>query len=738
MTCCAPSEFTDIAVAALGPADEEIRLAARTIEGDLIQTELSVPGIHCGGCIQKIETALGRLGGVEQARVNLSTRRVTLRTHDTATVRRAFGTLGELGYQAHLFDHTTQESDREYWQLIKALAVAAFGSMNIMMLSVGAWSGAEGSTRDILHLICGIIALPTLVYAGRPFYTSAWTALRHGRTNMDVPITIGVALAFLLSVYDTLTRAPHAYFDAVTSLLFFLLAGRVLDHMMREKARKAVRGLARLTARGALVVSGNGERDYLPIAEITPGMTILLAAGERVPVDATVIEGASEIDVSLVNGESAPLSAASGTALQAGTLNLTGPLTIRATAPEKSSFLAEMIRMMEAAESGRSTYRRIADTVARYYAPVVHFAAILSFLGWMLAGGGVHQSITIAIAVLIITCPCALGLAVPMVHVVAARRLFENGVMLKDGSALERLATVDTILFDKTGTLTLGSPELADSDGIAPETLALAGALGGFSGHPHSRAIARAARGLPEPRLDISAVSEHPGLGVEARQGTDLYRLGRAAWALDDQGAASGTVLSRNGELLAAFRFAEVLRPEAESAIAALRARGFDIEILSGDRAEAVEPLARRLGIATFTAGMLPGGKLARIEQLIAEGRKPMMVGDGLNDGPALAAAHVSMAPATAADIGRNSADFVFLHESLAAIPATLDVADRSARLVKQNLGLSLVYNVIALPIAVLGFVTPFVAAIAMSGSSVVVVANALRLTMSRRRNANG
>lgn len=735
MTCCAPSEFTDIAVRALGPADEEIRLAAQTINGDLIQTELSVPAIHCGACIHKIETALGRMNGVEHARVNLSTRRVTVRSRDTATVRRAFETLSDLGYEAHLFDYTAQEGDREYWRLVKALAVAAFGSMNIMMLSVGAWSGAEGNARDLLHLIAGIIALPTLVYAGRPFYMSAWNALRHRRTNMDVPITIGLALAFVLSVHDTLTGAPHAYFDAVTSLLFFLLAGRVLDHMMREKARKAVRGLARLTARGALVVADDGERDYLPIAEIAPGMTILLAAGERVPVDATVLEGASEIDVSLVNGESSPLSAGAGTMLQAGTLNLTGPLTLRATAPAKDSFLAEMIRMMEAAESGRGTYRRIADEVARYYAPVVHLAAFLAFAGWMLAGGGLHQSITIAIAVLIITCPCALGLAVPMVHVVAARRLFENGVMLKDGSALERLADVDTILFDKTGTLTLGSPELADADTIDPQTLALAGALGGFSGHPHSRAIARAARGLPAPRLDPSAISEYPGLGVEARQGADLYRLGRAGWALTEPGAERGTVLSRNGEMLAGFRFAEVLRPEAEAAIAALRARGLALEIVSGDRMEAVEPLARCLGIEAFSAEMLPGGKLARIERLIAEGRKPMMVGDGLNDGPALAAAHVSMAPATAADIGRNAADFVFLHDSLAAIPATLGVTERSARLVKQNLGLSLAYNVIALPVAVLGFVTPFVAAIAMSASSVLVVANALRLAMPGRRD---
>lgn len=734
MTCCAPSEFSDVAARAIGPADEEIRLAGHAIEGDLMQTELSVPAIHCGACIQKIETALGRLRGMELARVNLSTKRVTLRWRDTATVRTALETLGEMGYQAHLFDHTAQESDREYWQLVKALAVAAFGSMNIMMLSVGVWSGAEGSTRDILHLIAGIIALPTLVYSGRPFYMSAWNAVRHGRTNMDVPIAIGVALAFFLSVYDTLTSAHHAYFDAVTSLLFFLLIGRVLDHAMREKARKAVRGLARLTSRGALIISETGGRDYKPLEEVAPGMTILLAAGERVPVDATVIDGASEIDVSLVNGESAPRAASAGATLQAGTLNLTGPLTIRATASATDSFLAEMMRMMEAAEAGRSRYRQIADKVSEYYAPVVHLAALLAFVGWMLAGGGLHQSITIAIAVLIVTCPCALGLAVPMVHVVAARRLFENGIMLKDGSALERLAQIDTIVFDKTGTLTLGDPKLVDADAFDSEILAMAGQLAGFSRHPRSLALHRAARNNPAPAVAFTGITEHPGFGIEARAGADIYRLGRAAWALTDPGAVSGTVLSRNGALLAAFKFADALRPDAEAAVAALRERGLHLEILSGDRHDTVEALARRLGIADFTAEMLPGDKLARIERLVAEGRKPMMVGDGLNDGPALASAHVSMAPANAADIGRSAAGFVFLRDSLDAVPTAIDTAARSARLVKENLALSLGYNVIALPIAVLGFVTPFVAALAMSLSSIVVVANALRLAIPHRQ----
>jgi len=726
MTCC--TSAGDFALVMTGDAagDGEILLASRLVGDGIRQTDLSVPSIHCGACIRNVETALSALPGVAAARVNLSTKRATIRWHD-GTPPPFIATLRRAGYGAHIYDAGAETKDKTFGELLRALAVAGFAASNIMLLSVSIWSGADAATRDLFHGISAVIALPALAYSGRVFFRSAWRALRHGRTNMDVPISIGVLLAFGMSVYETATHGPHAYFDASITLLFFLLIGRTLDHLMREKARTAVKGLANLAARGALVLQPDGSRVYIPINEITVGMRILLAAGERVPIDAQVLAGHSDIDSALLTGESAPIAAAPGTSLQAGVLNLTGPLTLAATATAKDSTLADMVRLMEAAETGRSAYRRIADRASQLYAPAVHATALLTFIGWMIATGDFHRAVTIAIAVLIITCPCALGLAVPMVQVMAARRLFENGIMLKDGGALERLAEIDAIVFDKTGTLTSGMPRLIDAAAIEPEALRIAAAIAVHSRHPYSRAVEAACTANPVQTLEPDAINEHPGCGLEARIGPHLYRLGRANWALSDSSIDdAGLVLAQDGVALARFRFEDRLRGGTQVALEALK-QDFSIEILSGDHDTAVGQIADTLGLR-YSARMLPAGKVARIGAIEASGRKVLMVGDGLNDAPALAAAHASIAPATAADIGRNAADLVFLHESLDAVPQAIGIAREAAKLVRQNLALAIGYNLIAVPVAIMGYVTPLIAAIAMSSSSIIVIANALRL----------
>ena len=692
-------------------AAEELRLASRAVEGGLRQTELSVPDIHCGACVQTIERAVGKLAGVAAARVNLTTRRLTVRWRDDASPPPLIETLTGIGYPAHLGGEAEEVRDPALTGLIRSLAVAGFAAGNIMLFSVAIWAGADPATRDLFHAISAVIAFAALAYSGRVFYRSAWSALRHGRTNMDVPISIGVSLTFAMSLYDTLHHGPHAYFDAAASLLFFLLIGRTLNHVMREKARGAVAGLARMTPRGALVLSADGTQSYRPVAEIAPGMTLLLAAGERVPVDAEILSGTSELDSALVTGEQTPLPAGPGARLRAGMLNLSAPLTLRATAAADDSFLAEMTRLVEAAESGRGRYRRLADRASRLYAPVVHLAAFLTFAAWLATTHDWHRAADLAVAVLIITCPCALGLAVPMVQVMAARRLFERGVMVKDGSALERLTEADYAVFDKTGTLTLGTPRWIETAESAPH-LRMAASLAVHSRHPRSRALAQAARERNLPVDIFDSLSEEPGIGLEGRSSGDLYRLD-----------ANG--LSRNGIVLARFLFTDELRPGAESCLADL---GLPVEILSGDRPDAVVALATRLGVDDWRGALSPAGKVARLEALAAQGRKVLMAGDGINDAPALRAAHVSFAPADAAEIGRSAADFVFLTGDLSIIPQTIALCRRAGTLVRQNFALAIGYNALALPLAAAGYVSPLIAALAMSLSSVAVTANALRL----------
>jgi Cu2+-exporting ATPase len=705
---------------------DELLLASRLLKSGAFRTELSVPDVHCGACIRRVEKSLNALPGVQNARVNLSTRRVAVEWQGRDAPPPLRHTLDRLGYPANYCDDLPEARDAELGKLIRAMAVAGFAASNIMLLSVSVWSGASTEARQLFHWISALIALPTLAYSGQVFFRSAWQALRHGRTNMDVPISLGVILAFALSVFETLTERHHAYFDASVTLLFFLLIGRTLDHMMRERARTAVRGLARLAARGANVLRPDGTREYVPVGEIAVGDRVVLVAGDRVPVDGLVEQGSSDVDVAMVSGEAMPQLASVGTPLRAGTLNLTGPLQMRATAVAANSFLAEVVRLMEAAEGGRARYRRIADRAAQLYSPIVHLTALLTLVGWVLLSGDWHHSISVAITVLIITCPCALGLAVPIVQVVAARRLFERSILTKDGTGLERIATIDTVLLDKTGTVTVGRPILLNAIDIAPPAMAIAAALAASSRHPLSIALVEAA--YAPGAVTLESVAEIAGLGVEARIGEDLYRLGRADWALAEAGTARGTVLSSNGEMLAAFRFEDQLRADVKTTVASLQADGLKVMLVSGDDAAAVARVAAEIGVDDAFGDVLPAGKLELIASLRAKGHSVLMVGDGLNDAPALAGADVSMAPSGAADVGRNSADFVFLKDSLSALPQTRDVARDARRLICQNLGFAVIYNAIAVPLAILGYATPLVAAAAMSLSSVIVVGNALRL----------
>ncbi len=743
MSCCAPGAeiaFEQAGLKKALPSSEELMLASRDLGQGLRQTDLSVPGVYCGACISTIESALAGMPQVERARVNLSSKRVSIvwkeevtgeRT-DPADLARA---VASTGYEAHLFGSGQEISDDMRNKLIRAVGLTGFAAVNIMLLSISVWSGADAATRDMFHWISALIATPALIYGGRFFYQSAYNALKHGRTNMDVPIALAITLSYSVSIWETMHSGAHAWFDATVSLLFFLLIGRTLDHVIRDRARSAIASLARLSPRGATVLLEDGNREYRPVGEIVPGDRVAISAGERVPVDGRIVSGNSDLDVSIANGESAPRMVRVGDLIQAGTLNLTGPLVMQATALARDSFLSEIIGLMEAAEGGRARYRRLADRAAQYYSPVVHLLALTSFIAWGVFGGDWKQAMLIAIAVLIITCPCALGIAVPVVQVVAAGRLFKNGIMVKDGSAMERLAEADTVLFDKTGTLTLGQPRLVNGGEIPAETLRLAAGIAANSRHPLSQSLCREMNGsLPM----FEGVCEIPGSGVEVKTSDGIYRLGNRRFACPDDvaqsdDATSEVVLSLDGREVAQFQFEDSVRPGAAAAIAQLHESGFSTQIVSGDRPAAVAALAKRVGIDVGYGGLSPAEKANRCVELTREGRKVLMVGDGINDAPALAAAYVSMAPATAADIGRQAADFVFMRDDLRAVSFAIDTSRKAGRLIRQNFALAIGYNIIAVPIALAGYATPMIAAIAMSTSSIIVVVNALRLNGSAK-----
>jgi P-type Cu2+ transporter len=704
----------------------------------LLHLDLAVEGINCAGCMAKIERNLSKIPQVTSARVNLTDRRLALEWKAGAVDPALFvDRLAELGYKAYPFERAgaeTREAERA-GALLRRLGVAAFAARNVLLLAVPVWSGNVSDMlpeqRDFFHWLSALIVLPAAAYSAQPFLASAYAALRGRGVNMDVPISVGIVLALAMSLFETAVHAEHAYFDAAIMLIAFLLAGRYLDQNMRRRTRAFAGNLAALKAETATKFISDDEIRTVPVAAIRPGDIVLLRPGERSAVDGSVVSGRSEIDQSLITGETLPVTAVAGSAVYAGTLVRSGALRVRVSAASEATLLSEISRLLENAVQSRSRYLRLAERASRLYAPVVHAAALLTMIGWLMAGATVHDSIVTAIAVLIITCPCALGLAIPAVQTVASGALFGSGVLLNSGDAIERMAGIDRVIFDKTGTLTLPELDVANAASIPADVFNLAGRLALSSRHPVAAAVARAT-GATAP---LPGIEEEAGQGVLGVIDGVEIRLGRPSWCGADEMAnqilqsdpEASVVAFRRGEMRHVFAVRQRIRPDAARVISALHRMGLTVEMLSGDREPAVRAAALTLGIHQWGAEVTPVDKIARIDELARHGHMVLMVGDGLNDAPALAAAHASMSPVTATHMSQAVADAVFLGERLAPVESAIAVSRKALRLMRQNLWLAVIYNVLAVPVAIAGLVTPLIAAAAMSGSSLFVMLNALR-----------
>ena len=677
--------------------------------------ELILPTIHCSGCIRSVETLLNARPDIASARVNLSRKRVAISAAPDADPAPWVSALAGIGFEAHEARGVTSEKKDD--GLILRLGIAGFAMMNVMLLSVAVWSGATDSTRDFLHWIAATIALPAALYCAQPFFVSAWSALRVRRLNMDVPISLAILLASGLSLYETMVGGEYAYFDAALALTFFLLGGRVLETRMRRAARSAAADLAALEPNRVTRVDGE-TRASCPVDEVRAGDTLWLAAGSRVPVDGLLLGLAAQVDRSALTGESDAIEVAEGDVLTAGDVMLSGPVTLRTTVDASGSTLRRLIQLASVAEGARSRYTSLASRAAGVYAPLVHGLSFAAFLGWAYATGDIYYALTIAIATLIITCPCALGLAVPAVSTVATGRLFRAGVLVKSETALERLAEVDTVVFDKTGTLS--DSALVSGTDMPDDALAVLKALARASNHPLSRSVLPALAGITA--ADVTGISEHRGAGIKgAYNGVDVA-LGDAGWI----GQGRGTVLQIGTQTYPLARRERAL-PEAAETIRNLRAMGLGVHMLTGDSLANADRMAAQLDVDDVHAAVSPEMKQTLIHDLQAEGRKVLMVGDGLNDTLALTQAWASIAPGTALEASQNAADVVLLGQRLSGIGTVLYIARSARRRILENFALAALYNMIAIPLALAGFATPLMAALAMSTSSLTVTLNALR-----------
>ena len=722
------------------------RTFVRVEPDGLRRATLALEGMRCGACVWLIEEALRRRPGVRDIAVNLASARAELAWDEGATSLSALLTeLARLGYQARPYRPDWEETARreEYRAALWRLGLSGLGAMQVMMYAVALYAGAlEGmhdAYRDLFRWVSGIVTAPVVVVAGRPFFVNAWRDLRQGRIGMDVPVALAIGLTFAASLVAAWLGSGEVYFESVCMFVFLLSLGRFIEMRTRQRAATTVEHALRRPP-ACTVRLRDGVEELVSIYELVVGDRVLVKPGETIPADGRVVAGEGWINESMLTGEHWPRTKRSGDEVVGGTQNGESPLTIRIERTGADTTLAAVVRMVDGAGRARPRLAQVADRIARVFVPRVLVVAGLAALAWLWVDPA--RAPWIALAVLVVSCPCALSLATPVALTAASGTLVRSGMLATREHVLEALGKTTHVVFDKTGTLTEGRVRLRRAEPVGAagldECLALARLLESRSSHPIAAAFTHGplpARG-PRPRLERSVAVA--GKGIEATVDGAIYRLGVPEWAAAlvsgssaEPPAPGGTwiLLAATGGLRCWFELDDTTRPEAAEAVHALAALGIAVQIVSGDAAPAVDRLARRLGVVTAVSRAAPEEKLAHVRRLQEQGAVVLMVGDGVNDAPGLGGAHVSIAMGGGTDIARTRADAVLLKEDLRAIPAAVRLARRTRRVIGENLAWAVAYNALAVPLAALGLVPPYWAAIGMSVSSLVVVLNAWKLS---------
>jgi len=717
----------------------------------LSEVALLVDGMHCGACVWLLERFLQGQPGVRSASVNFATRRAQLRFSGSETgLRELLAAVARIGYRAFPYDPRRREAlvRRESRSLLLRTSIALLAMMQVMMFAVPAYVSTDGVDPEyqaLMNWASLILTLPVMLYSAAPFFVGAWRDLRMHRPGMDVPIALGIAAAFSASAYATVTRNGAVYFDSVTMFVALVLVARLVELRVRETAGDALESIAREMPRMAERLDcypGGRVRDMVPAAELEPGAFVRIAAGASVPVDGVIVEGRSSVEEAVLTGESWPRAKAIGDAVMAGSVNRESPLIVRVTAAGASTTLAALSRLVERAANERPRIARLSDHAASVFVVALLAVAAISGAAWWTIDPS--RALPVAFAVLVVSCPCALSLATPAALAAAAGAMGRRHVLCVRPDVLETLSRVTHVVLDKTGTLTTGDVHLT---GItchgttdAEACKAIAGALEQGATHPIARALALQPRDLAAQ--DIVAV---PGCGVEGVVDGVRYRLGRPDWAaaicalpaslddVDGEGAETVVLLASDSGWIGSLRFGDTLRPSARSLVTSLRTMGLRVSLVSGDRESTVAQIAQAVGIDDQHAATKPDAKRAFVAALQARGAVVAMIGDGLNDAPGLARADVSIALGNAAALTQWTADAVMIGGDLARIAFAFRAARRTFRVIRENLGWALVYNLLAIPLAVSDHLSPLAAAVGMSVSSLVVVGNAWRLAGMNR-----